>query len=226
MGFLLRCPLVGSACVKPISIQEKTFFLAEMEKPDEDKKRRRLALLQALDEKFKIKSALDEKGINAFTCKICEMIQGCSYGIADITENNPNVLFELGILIALGKPTVILYKKEGDLSLKLPSDLNAIEVIPFSEYIDIIEPFKKLINVLPACPIPSSPIESMNKLDPRIVDNLKIELEKVTKEFAENMKKARLDSSPAKEEKIEIAPELNKRITGLEERLKDLEVLK
>jgi tetratricopeptide (TPR) repeat protein len=126
------------------------------------------------------------------------------------------------MMIGLGKPTIILNKREQDLSLKLPSDLNAIEVIPFTDYIDIIKQLKMSVGKLLASPVISSPIESMNKLDPRIVDDLKIELEKVTKEFAENMKKARLDSSPAKEEKIEISPELNKRITGLEERLKDL----
>ena len=63
------------------------------------------------EQKYKIRSALDESDVNAFTCKICAMIQTCAYGIADITDSNPNVLLEVGMMIALGKPTIILVKR-------------------------------------------------------------------------------------------------------------------
>ena len=119
MGQIIRCPLVGIPCNKPINLKDKTFFLAEVEKPEEDKQRRRTAINTALGTKYTLRSALDEKGINAFTCKICEMIQESAYGIADISKNNPNVLFELGIMIALGKPTIILTKKSQKLGESL-----------------------------------------------------------------------------------------------------------
>ena len=110
MGQIIRCPLIGVTCMKPITIEEKSFFLAEAEKPEDDSQWRREALTTVLEReyKYKIRSALDESDVNAFTCKICEMIQTCAYGIADISNNNPNVLLELGMMIALGKPAIIL----------------------------------------------------------------------------------------------------------------------
>ena len=103
MGQVIRCPLTGLPCGKPITIQKESFFLAEAENPEEDRKRRIKAVSEAMQGGYKIKSALDEKDINAFTCKICEMIQTCAYGMADITQRNPNVLLELGMMIARPK---------------------------------------------------------------------------------------------------------------------------
>jgi len=111
MGQIIRCPLTETPCLRSISVEEKSFFLAETEKPENDRTLRKIAITEALGDQYQLKSALDEKGINAFTCKICEMIQTCAYGIADVTKNNPNVMFELGIMIALGKPTIILKKE-------------------------------------------------------------------------------------------------------------------
>ena len=70
MGQIIRCPLVGTPCMKPIAVQQKTFFLAEAEKPEDDKRRRTKAISEAIVDGYKIRSALEEKGINAFTCKI------------------------------------------------------------------------------------------------------------------------------------------------------------
>ena len=89
MGQMIRCPLVGTSCPKEITIHEKTFFLAEAERPEEARKRRIKAISEAIGEGYKIRSALEEKNINAFTCKICEMIQACAYGMADISQRNP-----------------------------------------------------------------------------------------------------------------------------------------
>jgi len=97
MGQIISCPLIGTPCERQITIDEASFFLAEAEKPDNYRQWRREALTTVLEReyKYKVRSALDESEINAFTCKICEMIQTCAYGIADITGNNPNVLLEL-----------------------------------------------------------------------------------------------------------------------------------
>ena len=113
-------------------VHNKTFFLAEAEKPEDDREQRTKAISEAIVNGYKVRSALEEKGINTFTCKICEMIQSCAYGIADITQNNANVLAELGMMLALGKPTVIVLKRGQEQELKLPSDLNAIELVPFT----------------------------------------------------------------------------------------------
>jgi len=222
MGQIVRCPLVGAPCSKPILIEEKTFFLAEAEEPEDVRKRRIKAISEAIADKFKIRSALDEKGINSFTCKICEMIQICSYGIADITDNNPNVLFELGIMIALGKPTIILKRRRQKMKLILPSDLNAIEIILFTEYIDIIDPLRKVIVKLPSPePLPS-PLEDIEKIKPQIAQELKNIGGDIVKEFRESLQQAKLDTISLREEKIEIPAKLSETIRNLEKKLDDM----
>ncbi|HEX73700.1 MAG TPA: tetratricopeptide repeat protein [Dehalococcoidia bacterium] len=222
MGQIIRCPLTGISCYKPIIIEEKSFFLAEAEKPEEDRKRRIKAINEAIEDEYKIRSALDEKGINAFTCKICEMIQTCAYGIADITQRNPNVLLELGMMIALGKPTIILSKSGEEQELKLPSDLNAIEVIPFTEYIDIIDQLREVVQKLPSPVSPLSPIQDLEKIQPQFADELRKMGADIVEEFKESMDRAKLDTILLREEKIEVPTELSERIVKLEETLKDL----
>jgi tetratricopeptide (TPR) repeat protein len=222
MGQIVRCPLVGAPCSKPILIEEKTFFLAEAEEPEDVRKRRIKAISEAIADKFKIRSALDEKGINSFTCKICEMIQICAYGIADITDDNPNVLFELGVMIALGKPTIILKRRGQEMRLNLPSDLNAIEIVPFSEYIDIIDPFRKIIVKLPpSSPVPS-PIDDIEKIKPQLAKELRKIGTDIVKEFSEILQQAKLDIISLSEEKTDIPVKLSETLSNLEEKLDDM----
>jgi len=222
MGQVIRCPLTGLPCGKPITIQEKSFFLAEAEKPEEDRKRRRKAVSEAMQDGYEIRSALDEKGINAFTCKICEMIQTCAYGMADITQSNPNVLLELGMMIALGKPTIILSRRGQEEELKLPSDLSAIEIIPFTEYIDIIDQLRKVVQKLPPAVSPSSPIQDLERIRPQLAEELKKMSADTVKEFKQSINEAKLDKVLFREEKKKIPAELSKRLQSLEEKLKGM----
>jgi Flp pilus assembly protein TadD len=222
MGQVIRCPLTGLPCGKPIIMQEKSLFLAEAEKPEEDKKRRIQAIGEAIQDSYEIRSALDEKGINAFTCKICEMIQTCAYGMADITQRNPNVLLELGMMIALGKPTIILSRKGQEEELKLPSDLSAIEVIPFTEYIDIIDQLRKVVQKLPPAVSPSRPIQDLERIQPQLAEELKKVGADIVKEFKQSIEEANLDTVSFHEEKKMIPPGLGKRLQSLEEKLEDM----
>ncbi|MFC2033120.1 tetratricopeptide repeat protein [Chloroflexota bacterium] len=211
-----------NSCTKPINLEDKSFFLAEAGEPEEDKTRRLTAINTALGTTYKVRSALDEKGINAFTCKICEMIQGCAYGIVDITGNNPNVLFELGLIIALGKPTIILIKKDQEQGLLLPSDLNAIEVVPFTEYIDIIDQLKEIVNKLPPPTPLSSPIQDLEKIRPQLANELRNMGVNIVKEFKETIEEAKLDTIFLGEEKKHVPPKLDERLRRLEEKLEDM----
>jgi len=223
MGQIIRCPLIGVPCMKSITIQEKTFFLAEAEKPEEDKQRRGKAINEAIGDRYKIRSALEEKGINAFTCKICEMIQTCAYGIADITQRNANVLLELGMMIALGKPTIILSKRGEEQELNLPSDLNAIEIVPFIEYIDIIDQLRAIVPKLPPPVSPPSPIDDLEKIRPIFASELRSLGADLVKQFKEMAKESKLDTMPvAKEEKIKIPPQLSGKMNELSEKLADM----
>lgn len=222
MGQIIRCPLIGVPCSKPITIQEKTFFLAETEKPNYDRQHRRKAINEAIADGYTIRSALDEKGINAFTCKICEMIQTCAYGIADITQNNANVLLELGMMLALGKPTIILMKKGQEQQLKLPSDVIAIEVIPFEEYLDIIDQLREIVQNLPPPVSPPNPIEDLRNIQPDFAEKIREIEATIVREFKSSIEEAKLDTISVGEEKKAISPELSERLMRLEEKLEDL----
>lgn len=222
MGQIIRCPLTGESCNKPITIQEKTFFLAEAEEPEPAKKRRIKAISEAIADGYKIRSALEEKGINAFTCKICEMIQTCAYGMADISQNNANVFMELGMMLALGKPTIILAKRGQEQQLKLPSDVTAIEIIPFEEYLDIIDQLREIVQKLLPPISPVSPIEDLEKIKPQFADELRKMRADIVKEFKKSIEEAKLDTISFREEKKEIPLELGERLKSLEENLEDM----
>ena len=219
MGLITRCPLTGVPCSKSIVVEEKTLFLAEAEEPDYDRKRRRKAINEAIGNQYKIRSALDEKGINAFTCKICEMIQTCAYGIADITQNNANVLLELGMMLALGKPTILLLKKGHEPQLRLPSDVVATEIIIFDEYIDIIDQLREIVPKLPSPVSPPSLIQDLEKMQPQFAADLRKMADNIVREFKKSVEEAKLNTVALRDEKIEVPPELSQKIAELEERL-------
>jgi len=56
-------------------------------------------------------------------CKICREIRKSGYGIADITKNNVNVAYELGLMQSLGRSCAILLE-EGN---EPQSDLQGLE---------------------------------------------------------------------------------------------------
>jgi len=224
MGQISRCPLIGNPCPKPITIEEKSFFLAEAEKPESDKQWRREVLTTVLEREhqYKIRSALDESDVNAFTCKICEMIQTCAYGVADITGSNPNVLLELGMMIALGKTTIILVKREQEQELKLPSDIIDKEVIPFSDYTEIMPKLRQMVQNLPLPVTPANPMQEIEKIRPQIADELSRVFTGTVKEFKDIIAEAKLDTVSFSEEKKELPPELDERLVNLEAKLEDI----
>lgn len=188
---MTRCPLTGEKCSKAIVVQEKTFFLAEPDKPEEDRERRRNVLDAILGSEYIIRSAFEEKQY-AFTCKLCEVIQSCAYGIADVKNGNYNVLMELGMMIALGKPVIVLCKKGGE-GLKLAPDARAIRIIYFEEYADLIKPLREIAAKLPA---PVSLTGEVKQALDEYGDSPSVELDKAGKEV-------NLDTGLPEEEQME-----------------------
>lgn len=224
MGQMIRCPLTGLTCGIPMTVEEKSFFLAEAEKPDNARQWRREALTTVIEREYnyKIRSALDESDVNAFTCKICEMIQTCAYGIADITNSNPNVLLELGMMLALGKPAIILIKREQEQELKLPSDIIDKEAILFQEYIEIMPKLRKMVAILPPPLSPSNPIQDLEKIEPHLAEQFRDAGANIVAEFKKAIEEAKLDTISPMEEKKEIPPALDARLKKLEEKLEDM----
>jgi nucleoside 2-deoxyribosyltransferase len=60
---------------------------------------------------------------------ILRSIHEADYIIADLTEQNPNVYYELGLAHATGKPIILITQNIG----KLPFDLRHQRVIEYSD---------------------------------------------------------------------------------------------
>jgi len=65
---------------------------------------------------------------------IADQIRKADLILADITGNNPNVMFELGLALAQGKQAIIMCRKEPKDRLEdlIPFDLKTLRVLPFS----------------------------------------------------------------------------------------------
>jgi hypothetical protein len=62
-------------------------------------------------------------------CKICKNIRKCHYGIVDITKNNVNVAYELGLMQSLGRNCAILLED----GVKAQSDLQGLENVLYTD---------------------------------------------------------------------------------------------
>ena len=67
-------------------------------------------------------------GVNLITFDIWEKINRARFIIADLTGQNPNVFYELGLAHALGKEVVLLTQSIDD----VPFDLKAMRCIIYS----------------------------------------------------------------------------------------------
>jgi len=78
-------------------------------------------------------------------CKICEKILFSSFGVIELTEKNPNVMFEFGLTLGREKPVFILYNKTlaQKTSISLPSDISALERIEYTDQEDLRSKFSK-----------------------------------------------------------------------------------
>lgn len=72
--------------------------------------------------------AKDSTQSSILLCKVCQNIQSCRYGIADISEAKSNVYFELGLLYGVNRKCAILKKSNVD----LPTDLQGKEYIEYA----------------------------------------------------------------------------------------------
>lgn len=75
------------------------------------------------------KIAKEEIRTKDFFCKICELIQGSRYFLANLTNPTFNVGLELGLALGLNKDIILIAHKR----TRLPSDLIRQEVIFYSK---------------------------------------------------------------------------------------------
>jgi len=66
-----------------------------------------------------------------FDCKICKEIQESVFVIWELSDTNPNVLFEFGFSIAIGKDYFALHKRG---SRELPFDVEGLDVVKYTSF--------------------------------------------------------------------------------------------
>lgn len=68
-----------------------------------------------------------------FLGRILRRIDECDFGIVDITDNHPNAMMELGLLMARQKPVILIRNKPVAIArgIEIPSNLNGIGRIDF-----------------------------------------------------------------------------------------------
>jgi len=87
-------------------------------------------------------AAKDRTLSSILLCNVCEEIQTCRFAIADISEFNPNIFYELGLIHALGKHCAIL-KFENSQNI---TDIQGLLYISYSNTDDIENKLTAWIN--------------------------------------------------------------------------------
>lgn len=123
----LRCFKTGGDCTRDIRVKPNQVFVAMPYSWD------KLNMSDVYE--FGIKGALQELGYEPLRadevflgrdlmCNICQHIQESPVGVVDISDWNPNVLLELGMMYGWGKTVILL--KYGQSDTHLPADLRGM----------------------------------------------------------------------------------------------------
>ena len=94
--------------------------------------------------KYAIRPTLEDQGFNAWKadenisnidimCKICQAVQESGYILANITDWNPNVVFEIGLAYGLGKNVILVKHRKAE----VPVDLKGLEYIEYDTLDDL-----------------------------------------------------------------------------------------
>jgi nucleoside 2-deoxyribosyltransferase len=93
-------------------------------------------VIKDLCEEFKIDATRADEiyGPGIIIKDVIDRITRSQVVIADISPSNPNVYFEVGYALALGKPIILLAQRRGSES-PLPFDLSAFRVLFYDDSI-------------------------------------------------------------------------------------------
>ena len=127
-------------------IKKQIFIISPIGKKDSDRYKKFNAVLNTMikpaideiDKEFKIVRADQISQPGSFIKDILEQIQSSYIVIANLTDLNANVFYELGVRHSLSNRTIMITE---DLS-SLPSDLKEYRVIEYSAELTAIETFK------------------------------------------------------------------------------------
>jgi hypothetical protein len=128
-SMIKKCFMTGDVCNRMTDVSEdlRTVFMIM---PFKNKDTVYKAVKDGIKgTNFLLKRGDDYSKSRMLSCKICEDIQKSKFIICDLSRENANVYFELGLAFALSKNVKIIK----DNTSPLPSDINGIEFLSYDE---------------------------------------------------------------------------------------------
>ena len=127
-----RCFLIGHSCPFEIDSQKYLFFVG-MPFNDQHAESYQIGIKSMLnrhgvDTEKRLFKADEQYSNFGILCKICKGIQESQNLIINISDQNPNVMFELGLAYGLNKNVFLIKDKES----AVISDLNGLEYTSYS----------------------------------------------------------------------------------------------
>jgi len=133
---MIVCPLNTGECNRPISPKPRTAFVMAP-----SARHRTETSRTVLSDVFGVLSRIGYRKVEGsrivrhgdYFCSICQMIQGCAFGVAMVHDGLPvgtisNIYLETGMMQGFGKPVVLLVDRKRN----LPSDYIRHYTIVFS----------------------------------------------------------------------------------------------
>jgi nucleoside 2-deoxyribosyltransferase len=97
---------------------------------------------------YNVHTAIYEKQTRDWFCnKICKVIQSVRVGIIELSDLRPNVPFELGFMLGLGKPVIALLNKayKANISEDFSDIAQVVEWIEYDNFSDLEKGLEKIL---------------------------------------------------------------------------------
>lgn len=123
----IPCPLSGLSCNREFRTDEKLVFVG-LPFSATSIDLFTFAIAPAL-QKLGLKPRKADEAVSfPLFCNICRVIRECKFAVIDISEANPNIMFELGIAAAIGKRVVMTKNQKS----QVPIDLAGFAYIEYA----------------------------------------------------------------------------------------------
>jgi len=135
-GSIMRCPITSRTCDEPLLPNPCEVFVGFQFQSNYYRAASLKAMITEALEKLDLSPFFPDEHFEPIhiSCEICHRLQQVSVCIFEISDSNPNVMFELGLAYMLGK-LVVLLAKTGSPGTQI-SDVAGIHRI---EYGDLVE---------------------------------------------------------------------------------------
>jgi hypothetical protein len=142
----VRCPLSGGTCKELLSGNPNEAFIGyQFESKFYQKGRLKGSISRALKaQSMKAYFPDDHQRAELLTCRLNEKIYESRLSIFEISDNNPNVMLEVGLAMGLGKEIVFLKNKKS--RVEVPSDLKGLAIIIYRKMSDIETGLREILS--------------------------------------------------------------------------------